>query len=55
MISLLGRIFKKMKQMNVLQNRNRLTENELVVNGEGWEKGITREFWINRYILLCSK
>ena len=35
MISLLAGILKIMKQMNVLQNRNRLTdlENELVVNG----------------------
>ena len=49
---------KKLIQMNLLQNRNRLTdlENELMVTrGEGWEGGIDREFGIDMYTLLYLK
>ena len=47
-----------MIQINLLQNRNRLTdlENELVVSREeGWGEGLVREFGLNMYTLLYLK
>ena len=48
---------KKRYKWTYLQSRNRLTdlENELMGMGEGWGKGIVREFGINMYTLLYFK